>query len=835
MRSKETRMGLFSLIARGKALLMFVALSSALLISCSRSSPVADNNSSGDNTAGPVAGDAIHVLSNRADLISGGDALVEVVLPASTVASVVKMTLNGKDVTNEFALRENNRYMGLLTGMSVGRNVLSAHIPGSADSTYVIVNHPNGGPVFSGPQIQPWKCQDGALDAQCNQPATYSYFYKSIIPPLNLFESQIKPYDPNNPPFDVATTTTQTGVTVPFIVRVETGYQDRDQYKIAVLFDPAKPWTAWTPQTQWNHKLVITHGRSCGVTYGEANALSVFQDYGDGLSTALFDLGIPLEGFDDIAGDSPTNALGMGFAVMTTSLAHNGHNCNIATQAEALVMEKEHLIENYGELRYTIGVGCSGGSIVQQQIANAYPGIYQGITPQCSFPDSWTSATEGLDFRLLLAYFGNPSKWGSGIIWNPLLWGPVEGNPLPLDAIVTNSAFSPAFIPTTLCGSVTPEQLYNPNTNPGGVRCGVPDYMINVLGPRPPAVWSANEKKIGHSFAGLAIDNVGVQYGLSVLQQGLITPDMFIDLNTKIGGVDIDANPIPQRLSADESALRNAYRSGAINEANNLKDVAIISLTGPDPGAAHDAWRTWAIRARLDRVQGGRHDNHLIWFGAVPVFGDPTYTTQALLAMDRWLAAVEADNRDLPVAQKVVQDKPGDLHDRCTEVPGISTQDGLFIPVAGALLDPILGPILNPILNPVLSPLLGLVVDPVLQQVCGPGLIGDLVTTRFETPRRVAGDAITTTINKCQLKPLNRNDNYGAIGFTDAQWRKMQALFPNGVCDFSQPGVGEQPTIPWQTYQDASGKVIYGGQAMPPPPSNSGGGWSASAFRTLGQ
>ena len=48
----------------------------------------------------------------------------------------------------------------------------------------------------------------------------------------------------------MATTTTQTGVTVPFIIRIETGYQDRDEYAIAVLFQPGKPWAAWAPQPQ---------------------------------------------------------------------------------------------------------------------------------------------------------------------------------------------------------------------------------------------------------------------------------------------------------------------------------------------------------------------------------------------------------------------------------------------------------------------------------------------------------------------------------------------------------------------------------------------------------
>ena len=71
---------------------------------------------------------------------------------------------------------------------------------------------------------------------------------------------------------------------------------------------------------------------------------------------------------------------------MSTALNNAGHNCNIVTQAESMVMAKERLVEQYGEIRYTIGTGCSGGSLTQQQVANAYPGIYQGILPPCASP-----------------------------------------------------------------------------------------------------------------------------------------------------------------------------------------------------------------------------------------------------------------------------------------------------------------------------------------------------------------------------------------------------------------------------------------------------------------
>ena len=42
----------------------------------------------------------------------------------------------------------------------------------------------------------------------------------------------------------IETTTTTEGVTVPFIVRLETGYIDRDQYAIATLFDPGQALAA---------------------------------------------------------------------------------------------------------------------------------------------------------------------------------------------------------------------------------------------------------------------------------------------------------------------------------------------------------------------------------------------------------------------------------------------------------------------------------------------------------------------------------------------------------------------------------------------------------------
>src|SRR5947209_6802551 len=122
----------------------------------------------------------IKVLSGRADLASGGDALVAIELPPGVSASSVRVTVGGRNVTGRFAKRANGRYEGLLSGLANGPNVVTARVAGGGGAGITIVGHPTGGPVFSGPQVKPWKCTSAAArDAKCNQPTKYSYQYRS--------------------------------------------------------------------------------------------------------------------------------------------------------------------------------------------------------------------------------------------------------------------------------------------------------------------------------------------------------------------------------------------------------------------------------------------------------------------------------------------------------------------------------------------------------------------------------------------------------------------------------------------------------------------------------
>jgi hypothetical protein len=700
----------------------------------------------------------ISVLSNRADLISGGQALVEIGLPKRARAHVTLRArtpgkVSTRDVSNRFRWRPNGRYQGLVTDLADGRNVLVASV-GSKSARAVIRNHPQGGPVISGPQLNPWQCQPTAVDAACNERQTYSFRY------MPTGGGGFQPYDPKNPPTDVADTTTDQGVTVPFIIRLETGYMDRDQYKIAALYQPGKPWRPWAPQEQFNHKLLVFHGVSCGVEYQTGDA-------------------------PDVLGGIAPDALGRGFATMSTALDYSGHNCNLALQAESLVMAKERIVESFGPLRYTIGTGCSGGSLAEQWIANAYPGVYQGILPTCSFPDAWSTASQFLDYHLLLQYFFDPSRWAPGVVWLPTQMAQVAGHATIGNAEVSETAQFHVAVPTDACAGTTSANRYNPQTNPGGVRCDVQDAAINIFGPNPQPLWSPNEIAVGHGFGVVPVDNVGVQYGLSALAAGQITPAQFVDLNAKLGGVDIDANATQARLDTGATgAIANAYRSGMINEANNLDRTAIIDCRGPDPGAFHDAYRAFAVRARLDRANGN-HANQLIWEGPAVIIGDAQCEQNSFDAMDRWLSAVEKDRGGGSLAKRIARDKPRDLGDRCYDGAGQKVSDGL----------------------------------------CPDGVV-----PIYGTPRTVAGDAITTDTNKCQLKPLAKGD-YSA-SFTDAEWAQLEGTFPTGVCDYSKPGVDQQDTIAWQTYQRANGKVIYGGKPLGRAPTRSGLGWTSRSFRS---
>jgi hypothetical protein len=684
---------------------------------------------------------SIHTLANRADLLSGSDTLVGISVPGR---GHVRVTLDGHNVTRRFAWRRDGGFrglIGLITGLEPGRHTVRALLSDGGGAWLRITDHRIGGPVFSGPQIQPWVCgtQSAGLgasqDRQCDAPTKYAYEYKSSA------TGQFETYNPQSPPPDVATTTTDQGVTVPYIVRVEEGTEDRGLYELAVLYQPHHRWMPWSPQRGWNHKLVVPFGASTAPHHSQDAPTGVLDD----------------------------TALSRGFMVADSGLNVQGSDANANVSAEALMMLKEHIRDTYGYIRYTIGNGCSGGGLQQYMVAAMYPGLLDGIQPNCSFADMWSTAPDVGECHGLIDYFqNNPSE-----PWVPQ----IDGHRDPSDCEAWNETFWPVTDPGKASNCNLPQKdVYNPQSNPRGTRCDLQDYQIDIWGRRPRSEWGPVERRIQLGFAERPFDNVGVEYGLRALQEGLITPAEFADLNAKAGGADIDGNSIPQRDFMDRPTAITAYRTGQITDARQLADVPIIDLRGySETGEIHTSVYSYTMRARLDRANGN-HANQVIWTWEAyfPIVGMsdafvPDIALRSFLLMDRWLSRIEADHRHIPRAVKVREDKPSAARDACFLNRG---QEEVTNTAECHRLYPYYG-----------------------------------------TTRTAAGGPLTNDVIKCHLKPLRRTSF--KVAFTKGEWAELQRAFPTGVCDYSRPGVGQRPSIPWMGFMHGPG-----GEPLGAPPSS---------------
>jgi hypothetical protein len=681
----------------------------------------------------------IATLSNRADLISGGDALVEISRSDGADIESLTVTVNGADVTASFAERPNGRIQGLITGLVDGANSVVASAAGVAAAELTVTNHPIGGPVFSGAQVQPWACttdRNGLgppVDAQCNAAAVQRWRYRKT-------SGSFADYNLQSPPSDVAMTTTDQGEVVPYIFLLETGAMNRGIYRFTMLADPAVPLEPWNHPRGWNGGVYYKFGPSCGTVYSQ---------------------GDPIEGVED------NRPLSKGYAVATSSLSVLGSNCNTVTSAESLMMLQERMVELFGPISHTRGKGGSGGSIGQFVTASGYPGLLQGLNVDLAFEDVWTTLTEVADCHLLVNYFTQKA---------PHLWPDaraqalVTGHQSVSSCAVWEASFAPLLNPARGCGAGA---AYEPATNPAGCRSTIQDMQVNVLGRRPPEVWTAAERAAGFGFAELPYDNTGRLYGLNALRSGDITPEQFVDLNTHIGGLTIDGGFSSQRNAADPRVVETLYRAGLVSSGETLKQVPIIDVRAFYGNAEiHTNFHSYAMRQRLVNAQGN-HGNQSIWalyeVPNLPSVAGP----QSFALMSQWLHAIDADASDEPIEVKIARNRPAGAEDSCL----ITDQK-----------------------------------DANMSRCVGFTYYGD--------PLTASGGPASNDVIKCALQPLPNvwpaNGSFGPIPFTPTvgpvlgQWDRLRAAFPDGVCDFGRPGIGQVSVQPWTTFAAGPGGLPLG-------------------------
>jgi Tannase-like family of unknown function (DUF6351) len=732
-----------STLSRASSRTSILATAIALLVACSP-----DENVSGD-----AVELAIEAVSNRPHLISGNNVLVEI--SSSTTADRLQLQVDGRPVAASLVAVESNdgsnRYQTLLEDLDQGISTISV-AAGDSSADLQVVNYPISGPIFSGEQQSPYFClseladngdgqkrrfaigngeylDDTVSDTDCSLPTRIDYVYQSTdtdagFKPLQNLSSR---------PQDLAFTTTNEGIDVPYIVRIETGTINRAIYQFAILHDPASNApSALAPSAQWNGRLIYTFGGGCEAGYFQGNATG----------------GVLRE-----------DMLAKGYAVASSTLNVNAQGgCNDVLSAETAMMVKEHFIESYGEPRYTIGSGGSGGAMQQLLIAGAYPGILDGVMPSLTFADAVSYFTDAQECASLLRdYVNDPAKGlteeTKAVLGGWSMWSVCD----------QSLGDRPKRVGPDDCSAQIPVSArYHPVNNPEGARCSIYDGMRNIFGEK-----NYPEIETQREFAKSPHDNVGVQYGLLALNAGEIDKELFLDLNEKIGGWDIDVNSRPQRTVADDDALRIAYETGRVTSGGaGLSQVPILDdrVYLDDIGNFHASVYSFVTRARLER-DNGHADNFITRRHS----RDHNLDVDNLELMDQWLANIAADTSSLATLDKIVRAKPSDLQNDCVAPNGERIVDdpnfdmeNLFDNTAGAC-------------NSLYPPHAGM--------------------------RLVAGGPLSNDVLKCQLKPIDYADY--SVAFSDEERLRLEAIFPTGVCDWSKPGVHQQVNKTWLSFGPA--------------------------------
>ncbi len=683
-----------------------------------------------------TAGDAakITTVSARPDMVSGGDVLVRVTPAPGAPDGAVTVQVAGRDVTGDFRRLEDGVLEGLVRGLEPGTHQIEVRTAGGTTARVDVVNHPTAGPVFSGPHERPFVCETDRFELVSGE---------TLGGALDDDCSVAR--------------------------RVDYVYRSVEDGALKALADPAmRPADLARTTTLAGDEVPYLVRIETGTINRAVYQIAMLHDpanepepdpwqapagwngrlvytFGGGCVNGWYRQGATTGGVtDDVM-------LRQGYAVASATLNVFGNNCNDLLAAETMMMVKERFIEAYGPPRFTIGWGCSGGSYQNHQIADNYPGLLDGIIPGCSFPDVISGTVPFVtDARLLNHYFSETAT----VPFTEEEQRAVTGF-LVLNTMPNVSRNAGRITVGEYCPDVLPEaSRYDPETNPGGARCDVFDHAVNVLGRDPET-----------GFARRPLDNVGVQYGLGALNAGVITPEQFLDLNARVGGYDRDGNFQADRTVGDPEALSAVYETGRVTHGGGgLATTPIIDYRAysddRENGDVHVRYHSFSMRDRLRRANG-RTDNHVmlveddrygLYSTASPV------AREALRQMDAWLGALAADESSDPAIERVVRARPADLVDACW-----SRDD-----------DPVK------------------IAEPMVR---GSGRCEALYPSA-PGPREVAGAPIGSDVLKCQIKPLD-SDDYD-VSLTAEQRATLEQVFSTGVCNWSQPGVGQ--TAPPETW-----------------------------------
>ena len=620
----------------------------------------------------------------------------------------------------------------------------------------------------------------------CEVDTQYRYLYKSEDD--GRFHDL---EDPDDLPDDVAETTTTEGDTVPYVVRLEQGTINRFIYSVAMLAPEGEDNPAEPDISLWNGRLLYSFqgGVAIGHTQGSWSQ-----------GAALYD-----------------GALQQGYAVINSTGTRTNTHYNLRRGGQTAVQTKGHFVTAYGEPDYTIGVGGSGGAIQQYVYAQNHPDLLDGGVPQVSYPDMATQTIHIGDCELLEHFMertdaGN-DRWRDITERTKLVGLNAEQEPVLSSS--NRNQLNQLYQAYSAFGIPTPYGWNNDDVTPS-TECRPGWFGLTPLAMNPNFT---NVRGIGHLAEGVddvvwthwddardvygvdadgwarqTWDNVGVQYGLRALRDGELTPEEFLDANAYVGGwkhasemveegcpfdsskcadptefdpwssrqmnLSPDGQAPAPRTSGDVTAITNAFDNGHVFTGDI--DIPMIDARHYMEHRLdmHNTHQSFAVRQRM--LDGaGHHDNQLIWFvDARPTSAEYDPTLEAFEVLHEWITNIQDD----PEAG-VGANRPDGAADTCWQTDGtqIASGDDVW---AGILDDGAPGP----------------------------------CTQAFETyttSRIEAGAPISGEVYKCHTMPVATAVEEGLYGDwnPDAdQLARLQAIHPQGVCDYDLAGVGDPRT-----------------------------------------
>jgi hypothetical protein len=729
----------------------------------------------------------VNVVSSAPDMVTGGDARLHIKVPRTVPLHKVVVRVNGDNQADNFRRIPGTRTLtGVVNGLEIGDNTVKVKPNGRGRGRpraikLTLTNHPITGPVFSGPHQHPFICsvqerglgqplvddeEEGfpVFDSEnqiigysknCSAETLIEYVYKST-------DGNFKPYIlGGEKPDDMAQTTTMDGLTVDYIVRWERGTINRFIYSLAMLA-PYDTSPDDLDATAWNGKLIYYFQGGVAIGHYQGDPSGSRMLYDDGLS--------------------------QGYAIAYSTGTKSGTHYNLVLGGETALMVKERFIELYDVPIYTVGVGGSGGAIQQYIYGQNHPGLIDAAIPQYSYPDMVTQAVHIGDCELLEFYMdvldgGNPrwQTWSNrtlleGLNASDTVFNPYTQSVGASECVIGWRGLSPLAL-NPHYGFAPGQELYEPPEAVATIEWSHFGDLVNVYG------------VAGDGFARNPWDNVGVQYGLAAVASGQITPEEFLQLNTAIGGWKNEPDmvqegspfyppgvidptnwdpwsfrnqvfsPIPMvpapRTEGDIAAMQTAYEAGLVFMGDI--DIPIIDWRHylESELDMHNSHQSFAARQRIRDFRGDS-DNQVVWF--TEATGGPQFdqTPEALDVIDEWMTNILSNPAD-----GIVGNKPDRAIDRCFDNGGdeIAAGDDVW----DGILDN--------------SPL---------------GACAELFPV-YGTSRIVAGGPFKGSIFKCARKPVPEaiaDGDYGVWVPTPVEQAALEQIFPQGVCDFTQPDAG---------------------------------------------